>query len=295
MPRPTHAELAKAPRYVTLLALTEEGPEFGTAFRALKDGDVVWTDQGERMALEDFVGGSVRCAEDGSPLVSLGYPLHVQYDTLRKASEANVELDVDAHLDDLAAQRMALPFDASEIEDLPTRAGAHLYDALAAGLTDRPVELPPEERGPDPVIRLMSRETRIEEGNWQRLSDMPTFQAAPLRRMARDMLAPVLGNMATLEDLRMIMIPKDEIERGAALRRWIAGCPESREVGTFAHPAMPGYRTGVAVLAERADVTLVTFEDAFASYAYVWKSTPDVVLDLGPEDPEDDEAPGPRW
>lgn len=294
MPRPTNAELAKAPVYATLLALTEEGPEFGTAFRALRDGDVVWTDQGERMALDDFVGGSVRCAEDRTPLVSLGYPLHVQLDTLRQARAANGDLDVDAHLDDLAAQRMALPFDASEIADLPTRAGAHLYDALAAGLTDRPVD-PPQERGPDPVIRLMSRETLIGEENWQKVADMPTFQAAPLRRMARDMLAPVLGNMATLEDLRMIMIPKDEIERGAALRRWIAACPESKEVGTFAHPAMPGYRTGVAVVAERADVTLVTFEDAFASYAYVWKSTPDVVLDLGPEDPEEEEVPGPRW
>lgn len=293
MPRPSAADLAKAPKYATVMLDPEDlAPMVGNRFRALRDGEVVWTDQGERMDLASFVEGSVRCTESGVPVVSLSIPLHAQYHGL-SSMPAEMNEDVQAHLEDIRAMREALPANPLEIADINERASVHMLDALMAGLTDRPVA-PAQERGPDPLIRLMARETRIEEDNWSKLADMPEFQAAPLRRLARDMLAPVLGNAASLEDLRLIMIPKDEIERGGALRRWIAGCKDSREIEPFRHPAMPGYVTGVPILAERDDVTMVTFQDMMATYAYVWKTTPDVVLDVGPEDDEDD-APRPAW
>ena len=295
MPRPSAHDLAKAPlyAYATIDPETQVPVAMGGTFRAVRDGDVVWTNQGERVDLGSFVADAVRCTETGGPVTALAYPLHAQYHALAKAAAEGGE-DVEAHLDDVRALRAAHPDDPSAIEDVQLRSDLHMMDALAAGLRDRPVDPPQAERGPDPLIKLMSRETRVEEGQWRRLADEPAFQAEAFRAMARAMLAPSLGNAASLEDLRVLYIPPTEVERAGAIRRWVAGCGNSREIAPMSHPAMPGYVTGVPVLAERDDVTLLSFRDQMGTYAYVWKTTPDVVLDAGPDE-DDEPLPGMGW
>jgi hypothetical protein len=93
--------------------------------------------------------------------------------------------------------------------------------------------------------------------------------------MARDMLRPVLGNSAQLEDLRLLAMPRSEVERAAAVRRWLTGSGDVRELQPFTHPAMPGYKTDTPMLAERDGVTVLLFSDMRGTYAYAWQTDPD--------------------
>ncbi|BCB22032.1 hypothetical protein [Bosea sp. ANAM02] len=273
--------------------------EFSDPIRCLRVEDgVLQQGRGDVISHEEFNVDAFRCTEDGFPLLPVDTPISFQVESLREAAKTlDPAPDLSAHFADIAALRRRMPELAAL--DAQARNDALTYDALNLDVKDPRVpqkyigevtSRAPEKAELDPVILLIEQQTRVAPENWHRVIDMPRYQHESLRAIARAMLAPVIGNAADLEDMRILKMDPNEVERSAAMKRWVRNAEESCELAPFSHPSFPGYETGVPIFAEKDGVGIVFFEDHFASYAYAFATDPDLKLEL-----RDDEPPAPRF
>jgi hypothetical protein len=273
--------------------------EFSDPIRCLRVEDgVLQQGRGDVIPHEEFNADAFRCTDEGIPVLPVDTPVSWQLEALREAAKTiQPAPELGAHFADIAAMRQRMP--ALEEMDPQTRNDALTYDALMLDVKDTRVpqkyigevtSRAPEKAELDPVLQRIDRETRVAPEEWQRLIDMPRYQTEPLRAIARAMLAPVLGNAADLEDMRLLRMMPNEVERSAALKRWVRNSDESRELAPFSHPSFPGYVTGVPLFAEKDGVGIVFFDDHHASYAYAFATDPELKLEL-----KDDEPPAPRF
>lgn len=273
--------------------------EFSDPIRCLRVEDgVLQQGRGDVISHDEFNADAFRCTDDGMPILPVDTPISFQVEALREATKTiDPTPDLSAHFADIAALRQRMPeLDALDPE---ARNDALTYDAMTLDLKDPRVpqkyigevtSRAPEKAELDPVIMRIEQETRVAPESWQRVVDMPRYQQEPLRALARAMLAPVIGNAADLEDMRVLMMTRAEVERSAAMKRWVRNSDESRELDPFSHPTLSGYQTGVPVFAEKDGVGVVFFDDHEGSYAYAFATDPELKLEL-----KDDEPPAPRF
>jgi hypothetical protein len=238
------------------------------------------------LALDEFEARmTVRCLSDGTPVTPLAAPLYIQITALRLRESDEEDASVAGHIADLAALRATIGDPAAKGVTPEMQAETHMYDAhlnapLDTVLPQRVVDAWTDDDIPakptiDPVIRKIQEETRVDEGSWQRVIDLPQHRVSQMRAMAREMLRPVLGNSAQLEDLRVLPMGHSEVERANAMRGWIKGADDIREMPPFTTQSMPGYKTSDALLADRDGVTLLMFSDMGGTYVYAWQSDPE--------------------
>lgn len=300
MPHPETPRLAQAPTFRLIeshipVAGSPEDADITLSLpkRAVRVADGTLIEGRERpLPDEIFKDMAFRCTENGLPIVRTNLPLFVQYQALKLAGEQMIPSpDLSGHRDDLIALRAALPLDVTDIEDLDLLKDAMMFDALRA--SPRDPKLPqadleaaapaaPHRPEIDPVLLRMEADTRISPDQWKRVIDLPGFMAEPLRAIARQMLAPVLGNAADLEDMRVLPLPFAEVERAAAVRNWLRRAPETRDMEPFTTPSMPGYVTSPPIFSEKDGVGVVYFEDFQSAYAYAFQTNPDLTLEAPP-------------
>ena len=295
MPRPSEAQFRDAPVY---RLYDEPDGDLGEPVRAVREAEAVWLQGGGAMPASVFDALAVRCAADGTPVIPVAAGLTVQRHALSRAAGEGLV----GHLEDVDALRQA----AGPVEGMsvPSRMDAHLHDAIRSATRD-PV-LPQQAIGgydpfveaaedvgadetqtPDMVLARIEVDTGIDAGRWVEVKRYPTYMIEPIRAAARQMLAPVLGNTASLEDLRRLEVPLGEVERYNALMRWMRDAGEVRTLPVFRHPSMPGYVTSEPMLGELNGVTLLVFKDFKAAYAYAWQTDPDHApkVPVEPEEP----------
>ena len=294
-------EFENAPSFV----LTDPFGNESRPVRALRDVDgTVRLQDGRTLPLDEFLPVAARSDETGVVICRMGAALYQQSLALRRAAARGLD-GVGAHVADLAdLRRLFGPADASPAafdlhmtdiftsrvrdhvvrqEDLEAGAVAAAEEAL---ISPRPVfEVldmnPLDVETPDKVIARIQQDTGISADRWVPVSAYPTYMIEQVRGMARAMLAPVLGNVASLEDLRRLEIRHSEVERHQSVLKWVSQAEERKDLPPFTHPKMPGYVTSAPVLAEMNGVTMLVFSDFNAHYVYAWQSDPDMSPDLG--------------
>ncbi|AOG03047.1 hypothetical protein [Bosea sp. RAC05] len=296
MPHPDLNRLANAPTYrmIETAIPVAEAPDdadivLSIPKRALRlDEGMLLEGRDNPLPHAVFSDMAIRCTDQGAPIVRATMPLFVQLRALNLAQE-QLEADLSGHREDLIALRAAMPANVTDIVDDEMRKDAMLFDVLRADPRDPKMPQADLDAAPapaphrpeiDPVLLRMEADTRIGVEEWTRVIDLPPYQSEPIRAIAREMLAPVLGNAADLEDMRVLPLPKDEVERSMAVRNWLRKAPETRELQPFSTPAMPGYATSAPIFSEKDGVGVVYFEDFMSGYAYVFQTNPDLVLDV---------------
>ena len=298
--------LAEAPlfRLIQQVIPDPENPEnglatLGEALRGLQVDQTVYIDGRRRPLPADvFYEQAFRCTENGLPVCRASVKdLTRQRHELDHAKQMiQPTPDLDRHYADLVALRARHPEIASTIADPETRIDIMSYDVLDCGARDNRVTqadlaaiVPEEPRDPllDPVLRRIEAETRISPEEWVYAIERPEFKVEAVRALARDMLSPLFGNAADLEDARMLLLDRAEVERINRLRAWIKSDPSSKTLAPFQHRMVPGYKTSEPLFNDKDGVALVFFEDTMAAYAYTWQSNPDLKLNIDPPDEPD--------